>query len=113
DLDLSNPVYGYFGYRFYTTIFEEMMIKPNVLIKHEDGAPLQIDMNLSASFQNRFEIGAGYRTTSSINMLAGVYLITNFRLIYNYNIAVKDSPLGNTHGVILSYQFGKGYSNGS
>ena len=90
-----------------------MMIKPNVLIKHEDGAPLQIDMNLSASFQNRFELGAGYRKTSSINMLAGVYLITNFRLIYNYNIAVKDSPLGNTHGVILSYQFGKGYSNGS
>lgn len=113
DLDLSNPVYGYFGYRFYTTIFEKMMIKPNVLLKYEDGAPLQIDMNLSASFQNRFEIGAGYRTTSSINMLAGIYLINNFRLIYNYNMAVKDSPLGNTHGVILSYRFGQGYDSGS
>ena len=112
DLNLSNPVYGYFGYRFYTTIFEKMMIKPNVLLKYENGAPLQVDMNLSASFQNRFEIGAGYRTTSSINLLAGVYLVKNFRLIYNYNIAVKDSPLGNTHGIVLSCRFGQGYSSG-
>lgn len=111
ELNLSNPVYGYFGYRFYTNIFENLMIKPNVLLKYEDGAPFQVDMNLSASFQNRFELGAGYRTTSSINLLAGVYLINNFRLIYNYNIAARTNPLGNTHGLVLSYRFGQGYGS--
>jgi len=110
DLDLSNPVYGYFGYRFFTSVFEEMMIKPNVLIKYEDGAPLQADINLAASFKNRFEVGAGYRTSSSVNLLAGIYLIKNFRLIYHYNMAVNDSPLGNTHGLMLSYRFGEGYA---
>ncbi len=109
DLDFSNPVYGYFGYRFYTTIFQEMMIKPNLLLKYEEGAPLQADINLAVSFKNRFEIGAGYRTSSSINLLAGVYLIKNFRLIYHYNMAIKDSPLGNTHGLMLSCRFGEGY----
>lgn len=110
DIDLSNPAYGYFGYRFFTNRFQEIMIKPNLLIKYEDGAPLQADINLAASFKNRFEIGAGYRTSSSVNLLAGVYLIKNFRLIYHYNMAVNDSPLGNTHGLILSYRFGEGYS---
>jgi len=110
DLDLSNPVYGYFGYRFFTNRFQEVMIKPNLLIKYEDGAPLQADINLAASFKNRFEIGAGYRTSSSINLLAGIYLIKNFRLIYHYNMAVNDSPLGNTHGLMLSCRFGEGYA---
>ncbi len=110
DLDLSNPVYGYFGYRFFTNIFEEMMIKPNMLLRYEQGAPLQADLNLAVSFKNKFEIGAGYRTSSSINLLAGVYLIRNMRLIYHYNMAVKDSPIGNTQGLMLSYRFGDGYA---
>lgn len=109
DLSLSNPVYGYFGYRFFNNLFQEIMIKPNMLIKYEDGAPLQADINLAASFKNKFEVGAGYRTSSSVNLLAGLYLIKNFRLIYHYNMAIQDSPLGNTHGLILSYRFGDGY----
>jgi len=109
DLNLSNPLYGYFGYRFFTNIFEEMMIKPNLLLKYEAGAPLQADINLAVSFKNKFEIGAGYRTSSSINILAGLYLIKNLRLIYQYNMAVNDSPLGNTHGLMLSSRFGAGY----
>ncbi|MFC4095193.1 PorP/SprF family type IX secretion system membrane protein [Euzebyella saccharophila] len=109
DLNLSNPVYGYFGYRFFTSMFEEIMIKPNVLLKYEDGAPLQADLNIAASFKNKIEVGAGYRTSSSINLLAGVYFLKNLRFIYNYNIALKESPFGNTHGLALSYLFGDGY----
>ncbi len=109
DLDLSNPVYGYFGYRFFTDLFQEVMIKPNMLLKYENGAPIQADINLAASFKNRFEIGAGFRTSSSVNVLAGIYFIKNLRLIYHYNMAIKDSALGNTHGLMLSYRFGEGY----
>ncbi|MEA1784996.1 PorP/SprF family type IX secretion system membrane protein [Arenibacter sp. GZD96] len=109
NLSLKNPVYGYFGYRFFNNIFQDLMIKPNMLVKHEDGAPLQADINLAVSFKNKFEIGGGYRTTSSVNLLAGVYLFDSVRLIYNYNVAMNDSPLGNTHGFVLSYQFGHGY----
>ncbi|CAH8283917.1 PorP/SprF family type IX secretion system membrane protein [Mariniflexile fucanivorans] len=110
NLHLENPVYGYFGYRFFNNRFENLTIKPNVLIKHENGAPLQVDMNIAVSFRNKFEVGAGYRTSSSVNLLAGIYLLNNLRFIYNYNVAMNNSPLGNTHGFILSCQFGKGYS---
>ncbi|MCB0450084.1 MAG: type IX secretion system membrane protein PorP/SprF [Confluentibacter sp.] len=109
-LKLENPVYGYFGYHFYNNRFQQLIIKPNALIKYENGAPLQADLNVAISFKNKFEIGAGYRTSSSINVLAGFYVLQNFRFIYNYNIAASNSPLGNTHGFVLSYQFGNGYS---
>ena len=110
NLKLESPVYGYFGYRFYNNRFEDFMLKPSVLLKYESGAPFQADVNISVSYRNRFEIGGGYRTSSSANLLAGIYLLQNFRMIYHYNLALKNSPLGNTHGIMLSYRFGKGYN---
>ena len=107
---LSNPIYGYFGYRIFNNRFQNIMFKPNILIKHEKGAPSHADFNLAASFKNKFEIGAGYRTSASINLLAGIYLINNLRFIYTYNIASKNSPLGNSHGLILNIQFKDGYN---
>lgn len=111
NLDLKSPIYGYFGYRFYNNRFEDFMLKPSVLLKSEKGAPLQIDTNVSISYRNRFELGAGYRSNSSVNLLAGIYLIKNFRLIYHYNMALKNSVLPNVHGLMLSYRFGKGYAS--
>ncbi|WP_299322239.1 PorP/SprF family type IX secretion system membrane protein [uncultured Maribacter sp.] len=110
NLNLNSPYYGYFGYRFFNNIFEDLMIKPNVLLKYENGAPLQADINVAVSFRNKFEIGTGYRTNNSYNFLAGIYLFDNVRAIYNYNLATNGSTLGNTHGIIISYQFGNGYS---
>lgn len=111
NLQLESPIYGYFGYRFYNNKFEDFMLKPSILLKTEKGAPIEIDTNVSVSYRNRFELGAGYRSNSSINVLGGIYLIKNFRLIYNYNLALKDNPIGNTHGIMLSYRFGKsGYA---
>jgi len=110
-INIVNTYYGYFGYRFFNNRFQELVIKPNVLIKHQKGAPLQADFNLAVSIRNKFEIGAGYRTSNSYNILAGLYLFNNFRVVYNYNIATNNSPLGNTHGLILSYQMKNGYNN--
>ncbi len=110
NIELKSPYYGYLGYRFFNNRFKDLMIKPNALLKYENGAPLQVDLNIAISFRNKFEIGTGYRTSSAINLLAGIYLFDNVRAIYNYNLATNDSPLGNTHGFILSYQFGDGYS---
>ncbi len=109
NLNLATPYYGYIGYRFFSNRYQEVMIKPNLLIKHEGGAPLQADINLAISFKNKFEIGTGYRTKSSLNFLAGIYLFKNARFIYNYNATNNNSPLGNTHGFVLNYKFGDGY----
>ncbi|TXE13227.1 type IX secretion system membrane protein PorP/SprF [Seonamhaeicola algicola] len=110
NIKLSSPVYAYLGYRFFSNKFDNIMIKPNMLIKHEKGAPMQADFNIAVSFKNKFEVGTGYRTTSSFNLLAGIYLIKNLRVIYNYNMATNNSPLGNSHGLALSIKFNEGYA---
>lgn len=108
-INIENTYYSYFGSRIFTNIFQEIMIKPSVLVKYQNGVPLQIDMNTAISYKQKFELGVGYRTTSSINFLAGVYIADSFRVIYNYNQAINNSVLGNTHGLILSYRFGNGF----
>lgn len=103
NINFSNPVYGYIGYRYLFGNFTPMMLKPSLLLKYEMGAPMQVDTNLSLSIANKFEIGTGYRSTSSINLLAGVYALNHLRLVYQHNAGVKNSFLGNSHGVTLTY----------
>ncbi|GGG95491.1 membrane protein [Parapedobacter pyrenivorans] len=105
NLNLSTPIYGYFGYRFFTDLYKENMITPSLLVKYEKGAPVQIDANVSAALKNRFEIGAGYRTNSSVNFLLGFYPVEQLRLVYQYSVGFNHPVLGNNHGFALSYAF--------
>ncbi len=111
NVNLDNPLYAYMGYRFFATRFQEVMIKPNVLIKYVSGAPIQTDLNLTVNYKNRIEGGVGYRTSSSINFLAGFYFFDHWRLLYNYNQTLRGTPINNTHGIILSYRFGEGFND--
>lgn len=110
NLELSVPYYGYFGYQFYTNLFKKTVIKPNILLKTEKGAPLQADLNIAIRINEILELGGGYRTNSSLNFLIGLYAIKNLRFIYNYNYVTNDAPIGNTHGLQLNYRFGKGFN---
>ena len=110
-LKLSRPIYAYTGYHFVTSKFNpDYILKPSLLLKYEQGAPAQVDLNLSLSIKNVFEIGAGYRTSSSFNALAGFYLFKNFRALYSYTQNGGNAPIANTHGVVLSYRTGQGYT---
>ncbi|WP_106795168.1 type IX secretion system membrane protein PorP/SprF [Aquimarina sp. Aq78] len=111
NINLENPYYAYTGYRFFATRFEEVLITPSVLAKYVSGAPIQVDINTTVNYKNKIEIGAGYRTSSSINFLAGFYISNHLRLLYNYNQTLRDTPINNTHGIILSYRLGDGFSN--
>lgn len=112
NLQLSQPVYAYTGYHFVLNRFKpDYILKPSMLVKYENGAPLQIDANLSLRIKNAIELGAGFRSSSSLNALIGLYLFQNFRALYSYTQGGGDSPLGNTHGVILSYRAGNGFQN--
>ena len=109
NLELSNVYFGYLGYRIFTDQFREVLIKPNVLLKYENGAPFQADINTAVNYKNKFEIGAGYRTTSSMNFLVGFYMLKHLRLIYQYNQPFRNNPIQNSHGISLSFRFGNGY----
>lgn len=108
-IELQIPYYGYAGYRFYSDQFQNIMVTPSVLLKHEKGAPMQFDFNVAFTWNSVLEVGAGYRTNSSVNILAGTYLFESLRLMYSYNVASQDLPLGNTHAFSLNYRFDRGF----
>jgi type IX secretion system PorP/SprF family membrane protein len=110
DLDLQSPFYAYMGYRFYFSRMENILLKPNMLFKYENGAPIQADFNLSFTMNAKLEFGLGYRTNASLNILAGVYLFESLRIIYSYNVASENLSFGNTHGIILSFRLNRGYT---
>ena len=112
NLQLSQPLYAYTGYHVVLDRYDpKFILKPSMLFKYENGAPFQIDANLGLSFKNFLEVGAGFRTSSTLNAFLGFYLFDNFRAIYSYSQGNGDSPLRNTHGIILSYRAGDGYGN--
>lgn len=110
NINIEKPYYIYGGYRFYATRFEEILINPSVLVKHVSGAPVQLDINTKVNYENKFEIGAGYRTNDSVNILAGFYMLNHFRIVYNYNKALKGTPMNDTHGLVLSFRLGEGFA---
>lgn len=109
NINIRSNYYLNSGYRFYASRY--LFIEPSALLKYTKGAPVQLDMNLLFNYYNKVEFGVGYRTASTLNVLAGFYLTNNWRMIYNYSPSLNKSPLGQTHGLILSYRFGKGFSN--
>lgn len=110
-LKIENPVYGYVGYRFYTDLMHDVMIVPSVLAKYVGETPFQIDFNATVTYRNKLELGAGHRTNSGFNAMAGVYLAESFRLGYQYIGGVKGNALGSRHGLFLGYRFGRGYQS--
>lgn len=109
NLYLETAFYSYFGYRFFTSQLEEILINPSVLLKYVSGAPMQVDLNVMANYLNKVEFGVGYRTSENINFVAGFHIGSNFKLLYNYSYALEDYNNINVHGFILNYRFGDGY----
>jgi len=108
NVNIRSDYYLNTGIRIYRSRF--LYLEPSILIKYTDGAPLQLDTNLILNYLDKMELGIGYRTTSTLNLLAGFYIFNNFRIIYNYNLTLRNSPLNQTHGIGLSYRFGQGFS---
>lgn len=108
NINIDSPLYLLAGYRFYTTIFEDIMINPSILIKQTSGTPIQADFNTKLNFKNKYEIGIGYRTNSSLNFLIGFNITNNYRISYNYNKAIKNT-LMSTHGVVLNIRLKNGF----
>ena len=111
NLQVENPFYFYGGYDLYTGYMRSVRIQPTVLAKVANGAPAQIDFNVSVNYKNLIEGGVGYRTSAAFNLFAGVYLMDHLRIAYTLDVMTSNTPLNNPQGIVLSYRFGKGFTD--
>ncbi len=108
DFTLSRHVYLNSGYQFITGQFTKLEL--STLIKYVNGAPLQADGNVVFDFDDKVNIGVGYRTTSQLNFLLGIGLAKNFQLRYCYEVMLDGTSEKinfNNHEIMISYRFAK------
>jgi len=93
------------AYKFY--------IEPTVWFKKVRGAPYQYDAHLRFRHKNLFWLGAGYRSSKTVVIDAGVLIKKQIKLGYAYDLSVSNlsSYLGGSHEFIVAFQidFGDRY----
>ncbi len=87
-----------YTYKFY--------LEPMVWFKNVQGAPYQYDIYARFRHKNIVWVGAGYRSSKTIVMDAGVLIKKQLKLGYAYDLSISDlsSYLGGSHEIVLAYQ---------
>ncbi|MFD2936911.1 PorP/SprF family type IX secretion system membrane protein [Spirosoma flavum] len=95
-------------------------LKPSVLVKYAEGAPLGFDANLNIWFADRLALGASIRrnqfsswtkySTDAVVGLLEIQLTDQFRFGYSYDrtLSQLQSVAPSSHEVMIRYEFGFG-----
>jgi type IX secretion system PorP/SprF family membrane protein len=94
------------GYIF--DVSPDVKLKPSVLFKAVQGAPLEVDLNLNAWIQDVIGLGVSYRTGDALIGMFEVQLSPQIRLgyAYDYTLSYLKSYSKGTHELMLRYEFG-------
>lgn len=96
-------------YKVHLNKTKGLSLTPTALIRIVPGAPIQYDGNLNLEFENKFWIGATYKSNYAISAQAGVCLYRQLNIGYSYEIIThklsKQAAL--SHEIMLSFVFGK------
>ncbi len=88
---------------------EKVTIHPSVLIRLANEVPLNWDINLSARFSEKFDVGINYRVDDSFGMRFGIQATRKFYLGYVYELPISQisKASSQSHEFGLKYSFGK------
>ena len=93
------------GYIF--EVSEIFKLKPSVLLKAVEGAPLQYDFNLNAWINDVVGLGASYRTNDAFVGMFEIQISREFRLGYAYDYIISNLKTYSkgTQELMLRYEF--------
>lgn len=92
------------GYVF--NITDLIKMKPAVLLKAVDGAPLAADGSINFLFNDKLTLGAAYRWDAAISGLFGFQLSNSIMLGYAYDFDTTDFSINNSgsHEIFLRFE---------
>jgi type IX secretion system PorP/SprF family membrane protein len=93
------------GYVF--DLNQNLKLKPNVLFKIVDGAPLEIDLNANLYFHDLVGLGLSWRSMDAIVMLLQIQITDRLQFGYAYDFgttALRQVHSG-SHELFLNYRF--------
>lgn len=112
--------HAYLAAGFVIGLSPSIKMKPSMLVKYAEGAPLGFDGNINFWFADRIAIGASVRrnqfsswtnyTTDAVVGLLEVQLTDQFRFGYSYDRTMNNfqSIAPSSHEIMLRYEFGFG-----
>jgi type IX secretion system PorP/SprF family membrane protein len=85
-----------------------LKVKPSLLLRKADGAPLQADFNLNLIWRDRLWTGVSWRTSSEACLLVEVLPTPQLRIGYAYDLGLGPLAAYNSgsHELMLQYEFG-------
>ncbi len=87
---------------------EEIKFKPTVFVKLTNGAPIEGDITGSFIFNDKFWLGAMFRTGDAVGILAGINITDQFSLGYSFDWSYANTTFrynGGSHELMLRYDF--------
>jgi type IX secretion system PorP/SprF family membrane protein len=103
-----NNTHLFFNSGFVFDVNDDLKIKPSVMIKAVDGAPVQADLNTNIWLKDIIGLGVSYRTGDAMVGMIETQITENFRMGYAYDMSL--SPLkyynNGSHEMMLRYEFG-------
>ena len=93
------------GHVFYLN--DDLAFKPAVLVKAVQGAPLQTDVSANFMYKEKFVLGAAWRWSAAISLMAGFQASENLYIGYGYDLEttrLRNYNAG-SHEIFLRYDF--------
>ena len=104
-LNLQRHYFFTSGYVF--DLNKSLKLKPNILIKAVEGAPVELDLNTNLLIKELIWVGVSWRSFDSIDALLQLQLTDKLQLGYAYDIATTSalrSINAGSHELMLNYR---------
>lgn len=104
DSELIRHYYVSAGYVF--AIAPNVMLKPNVLLKAVDGAPIQIDLNANVLLYNIVWAGLSYRSLDSFDAVVQFQIGPKFQVGYGFDFLTTtdlNQVNSGSHEIMINY----------
>lgn len=87
---------------------DRITLKPSVLLKYVKTAPLELDLNLHALFDEKFWLGVGYRSGASAVAMIEYQISPTIRTGYAHDFAVNGlrTFAGGSHEIMIGLDLG-------
>lgn len=112
DIDRSSFLRRHFylngGYVF--TLNDNFKLKPTLLVKYVEAAPVQGDLNVTCIYKNVFKAGIAYRSNDALVGIVEYVANQKFRVGYAFDLTLTDikSHSRGSHEIMIGFDFGKG-----
>ena len=114
----ENTVYSTLLRHFYAMggvaipISDNIVLRPSTLIKYTQHAPLQVDINISALFNDFIWVGASYRTKQAVVAILECNVTDQIRIGYSYDLMFNELRIYNkgSHEIMIGFDIGRGDS---